>query len=177
MTLPRPFLAVVLAAWPLLSAADATDEVRCAEIRFSLAAEQHNPAAFEAAIDPDARFVGGEVEHGPAAVMQAWAPFFEPDGPRIAWRPRFVEVLASGDLALTRGPYRLETKGKDGQAVVRWGTFNSVWRRQPDGGWQVVFDAGAAPTETATAENEALLAAPTNCGSPASAPGASPAAS
>jgi hypothetical protein len=47
-----------------------------------------------------------------------------------------VEVLASGALALTSGPVR-DAAG----AVV--GRFNSVWRREPDGVWMVVFDKGS----------------------------------
>jgi ketosteroid isomerase-like protein len=161
-TMRKLFLAALV--WPALVAADPALEVRCAEIRFSLAVEGGDRAAFLAAIDVDARFVGSEVARGPAAVAEAWAVFFEPEGPRIAWRPRIVEVLNSGDYALSRGPYRLEARGADGKPVVRWGTFNSVWRKQPDGRWQVVFDAGGPPTEAEPEGAESLFgAAPVEC--------------
>lgn len=155
-------LLLVLAAMPIVAVAGAADDVRCAEIRFSLAAEARDPGAFRALLDPDARFAAGDILRGPDAIAAAWAPFFAEDGPRIAWRPQFVEVLESGDLAFTRGPYRLETRGEDGKAVVRWGTFNSVWRRGPDGRWRVVFDAGGPPVGTPTEASTALLEAPTD---------------
>lgn len=117
--------------------------VTCAEIDFSLAVEHRDREAFAALIHPDARFVGGGVHRGRQAVVDAWAPFFEEDGPKLTWRPMIVEVLASGDLALSRGPYRLQTVDEDGTLVEQWGTFNSTWQRQPDGRWQVVFDAGS----------------------------------
>jgi ketosteroid isomerase-like protein len=154
---------MALVAVPLMAhAAGPAEEVRCAEVRFSLSVEAQDLDAFRLLIDPDARFTGADVLRGPDAIVAAWGPFFAPDGPRIAWRPRVVEVLESGDLALTRGPYRLESPGQDGNTEVRWGTFNSVWRRGPDGRWRVVFDAGGPPAGSATEESETLLAAPTD---------------
>ncbi|HSQ68542.1 MAG TPA: DUF4440 domain-containing protein [Steroidobacteraceae bacterium] len=151
-------LLILLAPVPAL--ADAEQAVRCAEIAFSLSAERQDIAAFKSAIDPDARFAGEEVLRGPEAIAAAWSPFFAEDGPRIAWRPRFVEVLASEDYALSRGPFRLESRDQNGEPRVRWGTFNSVWRRSPDGRWRVVFDAGGPPTESPPPEIKALLEAP-----------------
>ncbi len=75
----------------------------------------------------------------------------------IKWRPQFVEVLEDGSLALTRGPYRLIVTDENGEQTEHWGTFNSVWRLQPDGSWKVVFDAGSNPTETPSDEVKALL--------------------
>jgi ketosteroid isomerase-like protein len=81
--------------------------------------------------------------------------FFAPDGPSIRWRPQFVEILEDGTLALTRGPYQLVMTDEQGVQSEYWGTFNSVWRRDEDGSWRVVFDAGndssEAPAETVRA--------------------------
>jgi hypothetical protein len=44
-------------------------------------------------------------------------------------------VLASGELAWSRGPV-YDPTGK------QIGTFNSIWRREPDGRWRIVFDKG-----------------------------------
>jgi ketosteroid isomerase-like protein len=153
-------LSLLLLLAPTLSLAGAEQAVRCAEIAFSLSAERQDIEAFKSAIDPDARFVGEQALRGPEAIAAAWSPFFAEGGPRIAWRPRFVEVLASADYALSRGPFRLESQDQDGRVHVRWGTFNSVWRRASDGRWRVVFDAGGPPTESPPEEVRALLEAP-----------------
>ena len=143
--------------------ADTADQVRCREIGFSRSAENRDAEAFATFIDDDARFVGGSVRRGPAAVVESWGPFFDEQGPEIAWRPQFVEVLEDGTLALTRGPYRMITTGDDGNRTEHWGTFNSVWRKQTDGSWKVVFDAGSAPDETPPDEVKALLDKPDEC--------------
>jgi len=124
------------------ASADLTNEVRCREIGFSQSVENQDADAFRSFIDADARFVGSGVLRGVDAVAQGWSVFFAPDGPSIKWRPQFVEVLENGKLALSRGPYRTVSVDKDGNSVVRWGTFNSVWRLNDDGEWRVVFDAG-----------------------------------
>jgi ketosteroid isomerase-like protein len=139
--------------------------VRCAEIAFSRAAEARDRERFHQLIDGDARFVGATVQRGPAAITQAWAPFFEADGPSIKWRPQYVEVLEGGDLALSRGPYRLESVDENGSPVVRWGTFNSVWRRDAQDQWRVVFDAGSNPDENPPDEVRALLEQDDDCNS------------
>jgi hypothetical protein len=51
----------------------------------------------------------------------------------------------------------------DGNAVEHWGTFNSIWRKQEDDTWKVVFDAGNAAAEAPSAEVQALLDAEPLC--------------
>jgi len=137
--------------------ADLADEVRCREIGFSVSAETQNAESFASFIDSDARFVVSSVAHGPAAIAEAWGAFFADSGPSIKWRPQFVEVLEDGTLALTRGPYRMITEDENGEKTEHWGTFNSVWRLQPDGEWKVVFDAGNTAAEPPADEIQALL--------------------
>jgi ketosteroid isomerase-like protein len=123
--------------------ADLSEEVRCREIGFSLAAERHDWEAFASFVDEDARFISEAVLRGRSAVVEAWSGHFAEGGPSIRWRPQLVEVLQGGELALTRGPYRVVTKDAEGQVNESWGTFNSVWRLNSDGHWRVVFDAGS----------------------------------
>ncbi len=161
--MPRIFLIAVLALVTADAAADPESEVRCQEIGFSKAAERRDVDAFVAFIDDDARFVGRTVRRGPVDISAAWSAFFEDDGPAIKWRPRFVEVLEDGKLALTRGPYRLIDRDADGAELERWGTFNSVWRKQADGTWRVVFDAGSPGNDEPDDETRALLEAEDHC--------------
>jgi len=156
-------------AWMAIAAAvgapgaELREAVRCSEIAFSRSVEERDLERFVSLIHPEARFIGEEVHEGPSAVAAAWRPFFAPDGPRIAWRPELVEVLADGTLALTRGPYRLRRRGEDGSWHESWGTFTSVWRRDDRGVWQVVFDAGGKAPLEPSEEQRALFASPPGC--------------
>lgn len=141
-----------------------SDEVRCREIGFSLAAEARDSMRFASFVDPDARFVGNSVLHGTEAIVEAWQVFFSADGPSIKWRPQFVEVLEDGTLALTRGPYRVISTDEFGNRKESWGTFNSVWRKQADGSWKVVFDAGNQAAGVPADDVKALLDQESGCG-------------
>ena len=143
--------------------ADLEQQVRCREIGFSKSVEAQDRETFASFIDPDARFVGGKVDRGRDVITEAWAVFFTDDLPSIMWRPQIVEVLESGNLALSRGPYRIIDENESGEAREAWGTFNSVWRLDADGEWLVVFDAGSFPDETPTDEQRELLESDAGC--------------
>lgn len=113
-----------------------TKEVRDAEQAFATTMAARDHAAFTSHLAEDAVFFDGEkATRGKAAVAAAWKAFF--DGPKapFSWTPENVEVLDSGALAYSSGPV-FDAKGK------RVATFNSVWRRESDGTWRVVFDKG-----------------------------------
>ena len=152
---------LALAASPAL--ADLADVVRCREVGFSQSVETQDRERFASFIDPDARFVGNKVDRSREAIAEAWAVFFTGDLPLIKWRPQFIEVLESGDLALSRGPYRIIDKNEQGEVKEAWGTYNSVWRLNADGEWLIVFDAGSFPDETPSDEQRQLLESDAGC--------------
>ena len=111
-------------------------QVRATEIAFAMTMANRDLDAFATHLADEAVFFGSRgVYRGPEAIVAAWAPFFEGETAPFSWAPEFVEVLESGTLALSSGPVR----DPEGQEI---GTFNSVWRLEPDGVWRVVFDKG-----------------------------------
>ena len=59
---------------------------------------------------------------------------------KLSWKPDFVDVSASGDLAYTYGSYVYSFKDSTGIEVERKGIFHTVWKRQADGSWRFVWD-------------------------------------
>ena len=120
------------------------DQVRAAETAFAKSMADRNLAAFTALLADDTVFFGGKgVMRGKSAVAAEWKRFFDGPAAPFSWAPADVEVLPSGNLGFTSGPV-LDPKGN------RIGTFNSVWQRQPDGSWKIVFDKGCPPCECGT---------------------------
>jgi ketosteroid isomerase-like protein len=66
---------------------------------------------------------------------------------KLSWGPTWVAVSSAGDLALSTGPWQVKHNEKT-LIKVSTGWFFSVWRRQPDGVWKVVVDAGIASPVT-----------------------------
>lgn len=113
-----------------------TLEVRSAEIAFAATMAERDLESFLAFVADEAVFVSGQsVLRGVAAVREGWSPFFDGPSAPFSWEPELVEVLESGTLALSTGPVR----SANGRLV---GTFNSIWRRDAEGHWKVVFDKG-----------------------------------
>jgi ketosteroid isomerase-like protein len=115
---------------------DPHQEVIAAEQAFAQTMADRDHQAFASFVAEEAIFFGGpEPLRGKQQVVDGWAPFFEgPDAP-FSWEPAEVEVLESGALALSSGPVR----NADGVLIAR---FTSIWRREADGTWRVVFDKG-----------------------------------
>jgi ketosteroid isomerase-like protein len=123
---------------PPRSQDDLTRQVFAAESSFARSMADRDFEAFARHVADEAVFFGASsAQRGKAAVLAAWRPFFEGTDAPFSWAPRTVEVLASGTLAHSSGP----VLDPDGNQV---GTFNSIWRREPDGRWLVVFDKGCS---------------------------------
>jgi ketosteroid isomerase-like protein len=114
-------------------------EVFAAERAFARSMAERDFVAFGRYVADDCVFFSGSMPlRGREAVLGAWKPFFDGAEPPFSWEPDQVEVLASGDLALSTGL----VKDPAGTVTAR---FNSIWQRQPDGRWLVVFDKGGPP--------------------------------
>ena len=114
-----------------------TSEVEAREVAFAKTMADRDFDAFLSFVSQEAVFFNGnEPQRGHDAISQAWAPFFEDDNAPFSWHPDVIEVLESGRLALSSGPVR----SASGEIV---GRFNSIWRKDEDDQWRVVFDKGS----------------------------------
>lgn len=113
-----------------------TDSLAQVERDFARAFAERDLERFASFLADDAVFLDpdGTALRGKAAIVEGWQDYFTGDPP-FSWYPTLSEV--SGDLGLSQGPV-LSPKG---DWLVN---FSSVWRRQDDGTWKIVFD-GAPP--------------------------------
>ena len=121
--------------------AELAAQLRATEEAFARTMADRDHAAFVSFLAEEAVFFGRNSElRGRDAVAAAWKPLFEGAAAPFSWQPEVATVLDSGTLGLTSGPV-LAPDGK------RIGTFNSVWRREPDGSWKIIFDRGCPDCE------------------------------
>lgn len=57
----------------------------------------------------------------------------------MTWEPNGGSVAQAGDLGYTYGVYSLKPNNKD---TVLYGTYVSVWKKQPNGKWKFVLETG-----------------------------------
>ena len=111
-------------------------QVTTAEIAFAKTMADRDYAAFSRHIAEDAIFFAGKRPiRGGDEVKKAWKGFYDGPTAPFSWAPEIVEVLPSGNLALSSGP----VKDSDGKIVA---TFTLIWRRDAGGAWKVIFDKG-----------------------------------
>lgn len=121
--------------------------LRATEEAFAATMAERDHDAFVSFLAVEAVFFGRDGEiRGREAVAAAWKPLFEGADAPFSWRPESATVLDSGTLGLTSGP----VLAPDGSRI---GTFNSVWRREADGSWKVVFDRGCPDCECPTGDD------------------------
>jgi uncharacterized protein (TIGR02246 family) len=109
-----------------------------AERAFARTMAERDARAFADFLHPDTVWFsgpGGSALHGREAVMAAWGRFFEGPKAPFSWAPDRVAVMADGQLAMSMGP----VFDPEGRPTAR---FSSVWRRDADGRWRVLFDKG-----------------------------------
>jgi len=68
-------------------------------------------------------------------------PLLSKSGTALRWQPAWAEM--SGELGYSTGRWQLHVRGEDGaDKIAGTGKYCTVWRRQADGRWRVVFDMG-----------------------------------
>ena len=118
--------------------ADLKREVFVAESSFAASMARRDLEAFASFVSAEAIFFGDTaVMRGKRAVIDGWRPFFEKPVAPFSWQPDQIEVLPSGNLAISNGPV-FDPGGK------RVGSFSSIWRRERDGSWRIIFDKGCS---------------------------------
>jgi ketosteroid isomerase-like protein len=77
---------------------------------------------------------------GKEAIRQWASELMANPGFAASWRPTTVDVATSGDLGYTVGTYELNIHDAAGNPVTDRGKYVTVWKKQLDGKWKVVFD-------------------------------------
>ena len=118
--------------------ASLAEQVKATERAFAATMARRDLAAFATFLSDEAVFFSkGGVLRGKQAIVQGWSRFYQGASAPFSWQPERVEVLDSGTLALSSGPVR----DPAGRPIA---TFNSIWRRDKDGAWRILFDKGEA---------------------------------
>lgn len=107
-----------------------------AETAFAKSMAQRDHASFVSFLAEDAIFFSGsKVLRGKQEVAEAWRRFYSAEQAPFSWESGEVEVLDSGNLAISVGPVR----DPNGKLIAN---FSSIWRLESSGVWRIVFDRG-----------------------------------
>jgi ketosteroid isomerase-like protein len=82
---------------------------------------------------------------GPLNGKEVWTKRAE-NGLDLIWEPTFAVMARSADFGYTTGPAKWKTS-KTETKVLGYGTFISIWKKQPDSAWKVALDVGTETPE------------------------------
>jgi len=83
-----------------------------------------------------------DVIAGKAALREFYAKMFAQREFRIHWWPVHAAISDDGTLGYTFGRATISWRDEKGEPQKREGRYTTVWRKQPDGAYKVVFDMG-----------------------------------
>jgi ketosteroid isomerase-like protein len=113
------------------------------EARFAKDVAERGGAAFAEWFAEDGVALGNGVVPLVGRVAIAKSANWSPKDYQLAWTPTDATMGPSGDVGYTWGHFEGHSKDANGNPVTTTGRYITIWRKQPDGAWKVVLDAGA----------------------------------
>jgi len=115
--------------------------LRQLEVEFMNAAATQGIAGYMSFYADDAVQLGNgaDAQKGKPAISKTMAFLNDKDN-HLAWTPAFADI--SGDIGYTYGTFKFRTRDKDGNSIISYGKYATIWKRQKDGTWKIVLDMG-----------------------------------
>ena len=127
-------------------------EMMAADREFSRVTGEQRLAGFVTFMDDSVGTLRPDspVIHGREAMAGRWKRLLDNADLSLDWEPIYAEASGSGDFGFTVGRSVFKQRGEKGWEVAGTGKYVTVWRRQQDGSWKVLFDSGVndSPPDT-----------------------------
>jgi ketosteroid isomerase-like protein len=113
------------------------------EARFAKDVLERGGAGFAAWFAEDGVALGNGAAPSVGRVAIAKSANWDPKVYQLTWTPTDAMMGPSGDMGYTWGHFEGHSKDANGNPVTTTGRYITIWRKQADGQWKVVLDAGA----------------------------------
>lgn len=144
-----PWFATVLALLALSAAAalaqtkgEAEKNIRAADAAWLKAYAAKDVDKAVTSLDDEGSMLppNAPIAAGKDAVRKAIAAAFAIPGYTLVWHIAKLDVAGSGDLGFTSGPYEFTYKDASGKTIFDKGKSLTIWKKQPNGSWKVLYD-------------------------------------
>jgi ketosteroid isomerase-like protein len=113
------------------------------EAQFAKDVAEKGGAAFALWCAPDAVLLGNGAAPIVGRVAIEKSANWSPKDYQLTWTPTDAMMGPSGDMGYTWGHYEGRSKDANGNPVLTSGRYMTIWRKETDGNWKFVLDAGA----------------------------------
>lgn len=90
----------------------------------------------------DVILLRGKPVIGKDAVRSTIKSDWDEPGYSLTWEPKRVELFKSGKMGHTSGRWTYKGKNEKGEKTTLHGDYLTVWQKQADGSWRVIYDGG-----------------------------------
>ena len=136
------------------------------ELSFARSVAAHDAAAFAGHVGENAAFGASTPEpiRGREAIVKRWTGLIEGKRVVLRWYPTRV-TMAPGvaDTAWSSGPSLFEVLDPEAKDHYLLGAFHSVWHKDADGVWRVLFDDGVEPRPASAIDVTAFESGRADC--------------
>jgi ketosteroid isomerase-like protein len=113
------------------------------EARFAKDVLARGGAAFADWFADDGVALGNAAQPLIGKVAIAKSANWNPKVYQLTWTPTDALMGPSGDMGYTWGHFEGHSKDANGNPVTTTGRYMTIWRKEANGQWKVVLDAGA----------------------------------
>ncbi|MFZ1087596.1 MAG: nuclear transport factor 2 family protein [Terracidiphilus sp.] len=113
------------------------------ETRFAKDVLERGGAGFAAWFAEDGVALGNGAQPLVGKVAITKSANWDPKVYQLTWTPTDALMGPSGDMGYTWGHFEGHSKDANGNPVTTKGRYMSIWRKEANGEWKVVLDAGA----------------------------------
>lgn len=119
-------------------------ELKKADIEFARATAERRLEGFSSFLTEEVMSIrpNSPVVKGRQALADRWAAMLNNPATFITWQPLEAVISADGRMGFTVGSYEITKSGGKGKPVSATGKYVTIWGKQPDGAWKVVYDSG-----------------------------------
>ena len=90
----------------------------------------------------DVILLRGKPVFGKEAVRTTIKTDWDDPGYSLTWEPKRAELFKSGKMGNTSGRWTYKGRNDKGEKLTLHGDYLTVWQKQSDGSWKVIYDAG-----------------------------------
>ena len=136
------------------------------ELSFARSVAAHDAAAFAGHVGEHAAFGASTPQppRGREAILKRWTGLIEGKRVALRWYPTRVTIAPGvADTAWSSGPSLIEVLDPKAKDRYLLGAFHSVWHKDIDGVWRVLFDDGVEPQPVGATEVTAFESGRADC--------------
>jgi ketosteroid isomerase-like protein len=113
------------------------------EAKFAKDVLEKGGAGFASWFADDGVALGNGAPPAIGKVAIAKSANWSPKDYQLTWTPTEAVMGPSDDMGYTWGHYEGRSKDANGNPLLTSGRYMTIWRKEPDGAWKVVLDAGS----------------------------------